>query len=186
MDDYYPINDNIPRDPDREPEIQLKPVPDPTPRIDATNPYPFCSRCGKSRAGLAADERCTYCSTRPEDPTCSFCGYILTGLSVNDKCPECGKPIWDSNILLPTSGYSTASMVLGILSIISCMFYGFPSLVLGGLALVFAHMGRNQLRNGMRAGATKGFCAAGTSCGIVGLSLGMIYLVIILIVIFNM
>lgn len=175
MSDERPIDEHIPRDPDRSSDVEREPI-----NIDAAiepkQQYPFCGNCGQQRIGLGDADACPSCNARPKDPACSFCGYTLSGLSVNDVCPECGKPIWDSNRGLPTSGFAITSMVLGIVSIVSCTLYGFPSVILGPLALVFCHMGKKQLRNGERAGATMGFCTAGFWTGLVGCLFGLAFI----------
>ena len=134
---------------------------------------PFCGRCGGTRVGLGEDEPCTVCGTLPSDPKCTFCGYTLTGLQVNEKCPECGKPIWDSNIQPPTSGLSIASMVVGIVSLVSCFLYGLPALILGPLAIIFGEIANRQHKRGDRAGNTKGFALTGRICGWAGLAMGI-------------
>jgi hypothetical protein len=173
MSEERPVDDHIPRDPDRDDEI---------------GPEAEYAVAGSDvdRGELHAQERAPAAVVRSADPRCSFCGYVLSGLSVNQNCPECGKPIWDSNAQLPTSGFAITSMVLGIISVISCVMYGLPSLVLGPLALVFCHMGRNQLRDGVRAGATRGFCNAGFWTGLVGTVLGAVYIGFVVVVIMAM
>jgi hypothetical protein len=193
MSDERPMNDDIPHEPDRDPVEGVVPTEDPQtigrqPELvqhNQTNMFAFCSRCGQSREGLSENSPCQSCDALPNDPKCTFCGYTLTGLNVNEKCPECGKPIWDSNISLPTSGYSITSMVLGIVGIISCMIYGIPSLIFGSLALIFSHLGRKQMRNGERAGATNGFCITGFWTGIAGIVIGAIYACFIVYFIMN-
>lgn len=120
------------------------------------------------------------------DPLCTFCGYSLLGLRVEEHCPECGKPIWDSNIQPKTSGFSITSMVLGIVGIASCMAYGVPGIILGALAIIFAHMSFKQIQAGERAGSTRGFARTGMICGIVSLTLGLLYATVIVIFIMNL
>ncbi len=109
------------------------------------------------------------------DPLCTFCGYSLLGLRVEEHCPECGKPIWDSNIQPPTSGLSIASMVLGIVSLVSCLMYGIPALILGPLAIIFGEIANRQFKRGERAGNTKGFALTGRICGWAGLAAGLTF-----------
>jgi len=104
----------------------------------------------------------------PNTPLCSFCGYELTGMDVGGNCPECGKPIWESNIQPPTSGLSIASMVCGIVGLVGCVFYGFPTIILGPLAIIFGEISIRQYKRGERAGSTKGFSMAGRICGWIG------------------
>ncbi|MCA9303401.1 MAG: DUF4190 domain-containing protein, partial [Phycisphaerales bacterium] len=101
-------------------------------------------------------------------PLCTFCGYELTGMDVGGNCPECGKPIWESNIQSPTSGLSIASMVCGIVGLVSCVLYGFPTIILGPLAIIFGEISIRQYKRGERAGSTKGFSLTGRICGWIG------------------
>ncbi len=184
MNEHVPIDDQIPRDPARL-EPQSEPQADPQTDLSAeTKPSPaagaFCGRCGADRSGLDEHTACLKCGARPTDPRCTFCGYILTGLQVNEKCPECGKPIWDSNINPPTSGQSVASLVLGIVSLVSCLMYGIPALILGPLAIIFGEIANRQFKRGERGGNTKGFALAGRICGWIGLAAGLTFAVIIL------
>lgn len=172
MSDERPVDDNIPRDPDRESVAREPEAAQPEMKLERVNPHAFCSRCGESRDGLSETTPCTKCHAAPTDPRCTFCGYILTGLSVNEKCPECGKPIWDSNISPPTSGLSIASMVLGIVSIMSCMAYGLPALITGPLAIIFGEISIRQFKRGERAGSTRGFSLTGRICGWIGFTIG--------------
>lgn len=167
MNEHSPIDDQIPREPERvEPQAAVE-----TDRV----PDVFCGRCGADRGGLDELSPCVKCGARPNDPRCTFCGYILTGLQVNEKCPECGKPIWDSNIQPPTSGLSIASMVLGIVSLVSCLMYGIPALILGPLAIIFGEIANRQFKRGERAGNTKGFALTGRICGWAGLAAGLTF-----------
>ncbi|MCR9075495.1 MAG: DUF4190 domain-containing protein [bacterium] len=169
----HPIDEHIPRDPDRGDEI-------------GSGAETVFEGSGADLVGAGGDEPVAADVARPPDPRCSFCGYVLSGLSVNQNCPECGKPIWDSNSQLPTSGFAITSMVLGIVSVVSCVLYGLPSLVLGPLALVFSHLGKNQLRDGVRAGATRGFCIAGFWTGIGGITLGAVYVGFFVVIILSL
>lgn len=134
----------------------------------------YCFACGYERFNLEAHEPCPACGKNPNAPRCTFCGYELVGLMVTQDCPECGKPVWDSNQQPPTSGLSIASMVLGIVSLVSCMFYGLPALVLGPLAIIFGEIAKRQHKKGMRAGNTLGFALTGRICGWVGFAAGLL------------
>ena len=79
--------------------------------------------------------------------------------------PEPGKP----------SGYSIASMVLGICSIVTCCLYGVPGIICGIIACIFAKK-ENDL------GHANSFTKAGMICGIIGIILSalmLIYLVVV-------
>jgi len=104
---------------------------------------------------------------------------------VTQSCPECGKPIWDSNIQPPTSGLAIASMVIGIVSIPSCMFYGLGALILGPLAIIFGEIANRQFKRGYRAGNTKGFAFTGRICGWVSFTIGAAFVIILVITILN-
>ncbi len=111
--------------------------------------------------------RQTAADWRPH-PKCTSCGYELVGLRVEDLCPECGAPVWGSSKVPPTSGLAIASLVLGILSIVSCLGVGPLALIPGVLAIVFGEFAARQYRNGLRAGGTYGMALAGRICGWIG------------------
>ena len=78
---------------------------------------------------------------------------------------------------------STAVLVLGIISIVSCWCYGLVGIVLGIIALVLASKGYtayNQNPSLYTEGSFKNL-KAGRICGIIGLSLSGLYLVVIII-----
>jgi prepilin-type processing-associated H-X9-DG protein len=81
------------------------------------------------------------------------------------RCPDCGRglvipqasppaefaePAGFDPILLPTSGKATASLVLGLLSLLCAAFAGIPAIVLGCLGLIDANKSRGRVR-GRRA-----------------------------------
>tara|TARA_A100000171_G_C2134665_1_gene149330 strand:- start:2841 stop:3407 length:567 start_codon:yes stop_codon:yes gene_type:complete len=173
MSDERPVDEHIPRDPDRDDSHNSGESEAAGIQLERSAPHAFCGRCGHSRDGLEISTPCLKCGALPNDPKCTFCGYILTGLSVNEKCPECGKPIWDSNINPPTSGLSIASMVLGIVSLISCVMYGLPGIVLGPLAIIFGELSIRQFKRGERAGSTRGFSMTGRICGWISFSVSL-------------
>jgi hypothetical protein len=75
-----------------------------------------------------------------------------------------------------SSGFAVASLVLGILSIPGCALYGVPSLILGGLAIIFAMKATKQVRAGLVPASARGMAVGGQVCGIIGVSLGGLYL----------
>ena len=83
--------------------------------------------------------------------------------------------------LLPTSGKAIASLVLGILAIPSCLFYGLPSFILRGLAIMFNRHAVTEIDAGLRNPSSRGLAKAGMICGIVGIGLGALYLILIII-----
>lgn len=80
-----------------------------------------------------------------------------------------------------SSGYSIASLVLGICSICLCFCYAVPSLVCGTLAVVFAKRGERDVAQGLRGPQSLGMSRAGRITGFIGIGLGALYLVIIVI-----
>jgi len=131
----------------------------------------------------------SYCDPGPAPPTepvarCAVCGYDLRGLSVDKRCPECGTPIWNSYGPQRTSGLAIASMVLGIVSIPICAFYGLPSLVCGILAVVFANRAEAQILAQQASPSSLGMIKAGRICGWVGIALSVVFwLVIVLFIV---
>ena len=175
MSHNSPFDDQIERNPSAaasDTASSSQPAPDRT--------IPRCGQCGYDRSHLSAQEPCPDCGKPQGAPRCTFCGYELVGLQVTQSCPECGKPIWDSNVQPPTSGLSIASMVLGIVSLMSCIFYGIPALILGPLAIIFGEISIRQYKIGTRAGNTKGFSLTGRICGWAGLAVGGTFLGLVL------
>jgi len=85
-------------------------------------------------------------------------------------------------VALPTSGYSVASLVLGIASIVTCMFYGLTSLICGPLALVFSSLAAKDIKAGTVNPSSAGMAKAGKICGLIGLFLGIgIWITILLV-----
>ncbi|MFT5423018.1 MAG: hypothetical protein ACI89L_000791 [Phycisphaerales bacterium] len=127
----------------------------------------------------------------PRTPTpqiipCIGCGYNMFGLSVGQHCPECGRPVMLGASNYATSGKAIASMVLGILSIIGCVAYGLPGVILGGLAVIFARLARKDIVAGRVSPTSQGFATAGFVCGLIGLILGGIFLAAMGLVVFSM
>jgi len=116
---------------------------------------------------------------------CLRCGYDLTGITIGSACPECGAPVTPAfqSAMMPTSGKAIASLVLGICSIVTCMLYGIPAIVCGVLAIVFYKKASYQISAGERTLQSRSMAKAGLICGIVGLCLGMTYLIIVVVVI---
>ena len=76
---------------------------------------------------------------------------------------------------------STAVLVLGILSIVFCFCYGFIGLVLGIIALILASKGNTLYKANPNAYSLSSFnnLKAGKICGIIGVVLSSLYLLII-------
>lgn len=115
---------------------------------------------------------------------CVHCGASLAGVAVEGVCPSCGAPVKDSFAVGASgsgsdSGLAVASMVVGIVSVVGCMFYGLPSIVCGPVAIVLAQKAKNAIRDGRRSPSGSGFAQAGLITGIVGSVLGFLGLALI-------
>ncbi|URM89438.1 DUF4190 domain-containing protein [Streptomyces sp. MRC013] len=73
----------------------------------------------------------------------------------------------------PVNGLGVASMVIGIVSIVTCFLYGL-GIVLGILALVFGIIGRKRVQRGEADNG--GMATAGIVTGAVGIVLGVLIL----------
>jgi len=74
---------------------------------------------------------------------------------------------------LATSGYAVASLVLGIASLVTCLCYAVPPLILGPLALVFSSIAMKDIRAGAAGPSSSGLAKAGKICGLIGLLLAI-------------
>ena len=76
---------------------------------------------------------------------------------------------------------STAVLVLGILSIVFCFCYGFIGMILGIIALILASKGNALYTANPNAYSVASFnnLKAGKICGIIGLVLSSLYLIVI-------
>lgn len=84
---------------------------------------------------------------------------------------------------LPNAGKAVASLVLGIVSIPTCILYGLPAIICGILAVVFQKQAMQQIYNGERNPNSLGMAKAGMICGYVGLGLGVTYILLLIVVI---
>lgn len=78
-------------------------------------------------------------------------------------------PYWEEEKPPASSGWSAASLVLGILSVVLCC-SSFPSLICAALAIVFAIVSRTKKR------AFDGMAIAGLVLGMIGVVLGLLFL----------
>ncbi len=160
---------------DDPPQDELDPYdtePGPDPAQDA-EPVPPLSSPTSTSPNYAAPV-----SPEPTSLFCIQCGYNLTGIAIGSTCPECGRAVAPSfyGQTLPTSGKSVASLVLGICSIPACVFYGVPAIICGILAIFFAKQAKAQFKAGKAGASTQPMATAGLVCGIIGLCLGLLYL----------
>jgi len=112
---------------------------------------------------------------------CSNCEYNLVGVRIGDPCPECGKLFLLDEASEQRIGSAVAALVLGMLSIVTCMFYGIPGIVCGILAIVYAKKAREAVRLGRAPAFSLDFARAGKICGWVGLALAGLFFVLIVI-----
>ncbi len=84
-------------------------------------------------------------------------------------------PFWSQPQPQPpqSHGYNIATLVLGILSIVCCCFYGFISIICGILAIIFFVLSKKN-------GTSNGMAVAGLICAIFGLVLGLFFGIYIL------
>lgn len=119
-------------------------------------------------------------SGQPRRYACSVCGYNLVGVRIGDPCPECGKLFLLSEASHQRAGAAVASMVLGILSLIGCLFYGVPGLICGIVAVVMAKKAREAVRVGEAPAFSLDFAKAGRICGWIGISLSVLFFLLII------
>lgn len=74
-----------------------------------------------------------------------------------------------------TPGMAVASLILGIVSLPTCMCYGCPSLICGVLGVVFGVMVLGQIKRDEAPASAKGICIAGIVCGGVGILLSAMF-----------
>lgn len=110
---------------------------------------------------------------------CAACGYDLRGVKIGDNCPECGATVSQYPIRDEAAGKAVASMVLGILSIVTCMMYGLPGLICGILAMVYAKRARLAVQSGHGHPIAVSMARAGRICGLIGMILGLVFFVFI-------
>lgn len=110
---------------------------------------------------------------------CAACGYDLRGVKIGDHCPECGAAVSQYPLRDDAAGKAVASMVLGILSIVTCMMYGLPGLICGILAMVYAKRSRLAVQSGQGHPIAVSMARAGRLCGLIGMILSLVFFVFI-------
>jgi predicted RNA-binding Zn-ribbon protein involved in translation (DUF1610 family) len=118
--------------------------------------------------------------TAKEGVNCLSCGYNLVGVAIGERCPECGSVIMQFATQAQTSGKAIASMVLGIVSIVTCMGYGVIGMPCAILAIFFAKKARLAIQDGTAPVTSQGMASAGRVCGWVGVVLNGLMLLLLL------
>ena len=103
---------------------------------------------------------------------CPFCRYDLTGAVIGGRCPECGQHVNPQSFTKSqTNGMAVTSMVLGILSLALCIFYGIFTIILGPLGIIFGHIAMGQIRTGQYTPSSRSFAITGLICSYIGVGL---------------
>jgi hypothetical protein len=84
---------------------------------------------------------------------------------------------------LPGSGYAVAALVLGITSLVTCSCYGVPAIICGPLAMSFASKAMRDIQCGLVSPSSAGLAKAGKICGLIGLLLGIGYIILLAVII---
>ena len=174
----------VPREPSEDtPEQPPSVAPEPASPWDEPDPRASMPAAGKA----GSDPWGT--PLQPQAIICPNCYQNLTGATIGSACPECGLVVGagvaGSMANRPTSGKAVAAMVLGIISIVGCVFYGVPSMVCGPLALIFARQAKGQVLRNEVSASSQGMATAGFVCGLIGtimaaLVIGAILFVIVM------
>lgn len=112
---------------------------------------------------------------------CLSCGYNLVGVRIGDHCPECGTEVNQFGPRQQTQGRAIASMVLGIVSLVTCFAYGVVGMPCAILAIVYAKKARLAVQAGTAPVSSLGMATAGRVCGWIGVVLNGIGLALLLI-----
>jgi len=103
-------------------------------------------------------------------------------MHIGQACPNCGTPVGKARQAGGnSSGKAIAALVLGICSIVGCLFYGVPGLVCGILAIYFARKVRQEIEAGEADLSAKGMSDAGRICGIIGTCLSALFVVLMIV-----
>lgn len=113
----------------------------------------------------------------PEPFQCVNCGHNLSGTFVGQPCPECGAPVrMVAGGGGQGQGHAVASLVLGIVSIVGCMFYGLPGIICGPIGIVMGVIARRRIREGLSAPTSGSLAKAGLICSWIGTALSTIFI----------
>lgn len=127
------------------------------------------------------DEHASAADVRaPSGVACFSCGYNLVGVRIGDPCPECGTAVNQFGTSNQTQGKAVASMVLGIVSLVTCMAYGVIGMPRAILAIVYAKKARLAVQAGAAPVTSLGMATAGRVCGWIGVVLNGIGLTFLL------
>lgn len=110
---------------------------------------------------------------------CTNCGADLNGLQIGSPCPACGVPVGSAKGGAGrSSGKAVAVLVLGICSIVGCMFYGLPGLACGIIAIILARSVKRDVEAGELSPSALSMSNAGRICGMVGTSLSALMIIL--------
>lgn len=89
---------------------------------------------------------------------------------------------YGNNNMLQAVPNSTAALVLGIVAIVGCIFYGIVGLVCGIIGLVLANKGIAQYNADPQAYTKSSFnnIKAGRVCSIIGICLSALYIILLI------
>lgn len=149
--------------------------PDHTPADDLSYGLNDAANPGDPSAGHPAPSQAAPPIAAARVVYCTHCGVQLDGLRIGEPCPNCATPVGSGAQAGRSNGKAIAALVLGICSIVGCLLYGLPGIVCGILAIIFARKARFEIEAGHLPPSAAGMARAGSICGIVGLSLSILY-----------
>ena len=118
---------------------------------------------------------------------CIVCGYEIVGFKVGDSCPECGSVVLQfSPGGALRSRKAKASLVLGVVSILSLPLYGIVGIVCGVLAMYFAKKARGSVQSGLAPVSSLGMATSGKICGCVGVVINSVLILFLLVILVDL